>query len=578
MNEAHLKVEGVSAARGVAIGKAFLYSKELPSVSRTRVPPDQVEAEAERFLHVLRQVADEIRRTRRLVEIEHGADLAQIFEAQLAMVEDVVVRDQTLAQIREKNYSAERAFSVTLERTKRMFAQVENEYLRARLSDVIDIEHQVLVRLAGGELRALGSLRSNTVVFAHDLLPSEAVQLERHQVKGLVTEVGGATSHTSIIARSLGLPAVVGVGRVLQQVRSRDLVIVDGDGGRVHLRPDNGAVRSFRNTLRRQRRRQRDLSDRRELPATSRDGSQIRLMANVDLPSEVSVALDNGARGVGMYRTEFLFLGYRLPDEDEQTKAYSRIVKAVAPEPVTIRTLDLGGDKLAHVLETSTEANPFLGWRGIRISLDVPELFRTQVRAILRAGVHGPVHLMLPMVSDIDQVRRARAVLDEVRAGLAAEGVPHASEPLLGIMVEVPAVALLMEQFGREVDFFSLGTNDLVQYTLAVDRGNAKVADLYEPFHPAVLRLVAAAAAGSARAGLPMGVCGEMAGDPHAAVLLLGLGVDTLSMSPGLIPEVKELIRSVDLGRVKEFAASCLEMESGLEVRQALDEFLNKDH
>jgi phosphoenolpyruvate-protein phosphotransferase (PTS system enzyme I) len=576
VNLGYTQVEGVSAARGVAIGKAFLYSKDLPPITRSRVPADRVEAETERFLHVLRQVADEIRRTRRLVEIEHGADLAQIFEAQLAMVEDVEVRDQTLAQIRQKNYSAERAFSVTLERTKRMFEKVENEYLRARLSDIIDIEHQVLVRLAGGELRALHALRSNTVVFAHDLLPSEAVQLERRLVKGLVTEVGGTTSHTSIIARSLGLPAVVGAGKILRQVRSHDLVIVDGDNGEVHLRPDAGAVRSYRNTLRRQRQRQRHLSDRRSLPAMTRDGYKVSIAANIDLPSEIDAAVKNGAGSVGMYRTEFLFLGYRLPNEDEQVAAYAKIIRAMDSAPVTIRTLDLGGDKLAHVLDTATEANPFLGWRGIRVCLDVPELFNTQLRAILRAGagVSAAVRIMLPMVSDVDQVRQARRALEQAKEELAAEGVASAANPQLGIMVEVPAVALMVEQFAREVDFFSLGTNDLVQYSLAVDRGNAKVAGLYDSFHPAVLRLIAAVAAGSLAADVPLGVCGEMAGDPQAAVLLLGLGVESLSMSPGLIPEVKELVRQVDLDEVKALAARCLDMESGSQVREALGKFI----
>ena len=568
------KIAGISAAPGIAIGKAFIYSKEIPTIRRRRIASHLVEAEVERFLSTLHKAGEEIRRTRRLVAVEQGTDLAQIFDAQLAMLEDVEVKEQTLTWIRQKQYSAERAFSMTLHQMKKMFTNIENEYLRQRLNDVVDIEHQVLLHLAGGELQALHSLRANTIVIAHDLLPSESVQLGRRLVKGIVLDAGGPTSHAAIIARSLGLPTVLGTGSCSREVESGDLVIVDGHEGIVHVRPGADLLRRYRGQLRRQLQRERDLSGRRQLPAVTTDGREVALMANIDIPEEVQTAIDNGSRGVGMYRTEFLYLNYRLPSEEEQLVAYTQIVEAIAPLPVIIRTIDLGGDKLSHVLDTTPESNPFLGWRGIRVSLDTPELFRTQLRAILRAGARGEVRILLPMISSLDELRRVRTRLEEVKTELRTEGREFDEDCLLGVMVEVPSVALMIDQFAAEVDFFSLGTNDLTQYTLAVDRSTARVADLYDPFHPAVLRLIEMVARSGHKNEVAVSICGEMAGDPLATVLLMGFGIEQLSMSPGLIPEVKEVIRSFSLTQAQEIAAYCLELKTGAEVRAHLEEMV----
>jgi len=333
-------------------------------------------------------------------------------------------------------------------------------------------------------------------------------------------------------------------------------------------------LRQYRGELRRQLRRERDLSARRSLPAVTRDGKEVVLMANIDVPAEVELAVENGARGVGMYRTEFLYLNYRLPTEEEQLVAYTEIIDGIAPQPVTIRTIDLGGDKLAHILGTVTESNPSLGWRGIRVSLDAPDLFKTQLRAMLRAGARGGVQILLPMVSSLDELRRARTMLEETREELRAEGQEVCQSCPLGVMVEVPSVALMADLFAREADFFSLGTNDLIQYTLAVDRSTSRVADLYDPFHPAVLRLIEMVVHSAQRHGIPVSICGEMAGDPLATVLLLGLGLESLSMSPGLIPEVKEVIRSFSLAQAREIAVRCLEMRTGKSVRAYLEETL----
>lgn len=570
----HMTLTGIGASSGIGIGSAFVHRVEKPVVARRRLMHARVEAEVERFLNALYQVGEEIRRTRRLVELEHGPDLAQIFDAQLAMLEDQQVKDKTVTRIRQELCPVETAFSATMAGYKRMFEEIENEYLRARVSDVRDIEHQVLVRLAGGELGGLQSIRSNTIVVARDLLPSEAVQLGRRLVKGLVTEQGAATSHTSIIARSLGLPTVVGAENACAAITSGDKLIVDAHEGVVHVRPKLDTLRFYITALRRQRQRERDLRQRRDLPAVTLDGTEITLMANVDLPQEIEAAIDNGARGVGMFRTEFLYLGYRLPTEAEQLKAYRQIAEAVAPLPAVIRTLDLGGDKLTHVLDTAREANPFLGWRGIRICLDNLDLFKTQLRALLRAGVYGDVQILLPMVSNVQEIRRTRAVIEETKAELRQEGTPFGETCKLGVMIEVPAAAILVDQMAAEADFLSLGTNDLTQYTLAVDRGSAKVAELYDPFQPAVLRLIKAVSDAGTKAGVPTSICGEMAGDPQAVPLLLGLGVRILSLSPGLIPEVKEVVRVLELERAREVASRCLELESGPEVRSHVEQHL----
>jgi len=415
-------------------------------------------------------------------------------------------------------------------------------------------------------------VRSNTIVIAHDLLPSEAIQLGRRLVKGLVTDLGGATSHASIIARSLGLPAVVGTMEATTAISSGDAIIVDGDAGVVQIRPKPATERYYQTERRRHLRRERSLLGHRDLPALTTDGVEIQLQANIDLPVETEQAVANGARGVGMLRSEYLFMGYRLPTEEEQVASYREVVAAMAPMPVVIRTLDLGGDKLSHVVETIPEANPFLGWRGIRICLDTPEMFKTQLRALLRAGHSGEVQILFPMISSLDELRRARALLEESKDELRAAGQDFAPDCKVGIMVEVPSVAILAEQFAAEVDFFSLGTNDLTQYTLAVDRGAAKVADLYDSFHPAVLKLIKTVADTGKKFDVPVSICGEMAGAPLATALLVGLGLDILSLSPGAIPEVKEVIRSISLVEAQRLSAHCLEAETGREVRALLED------
>jgi phosphotransferase system enzyme I (PtsI) len=568
MNPSYHRYTGVAASPGIAIGKAFTHAEVRPSIPQRRVSSARVHAERARFTDALVSVAESVGRTRDRVDIEHGPDLAQIFEAQLAMLADVEVRDRTLDIISERLWTAERAFAEIMAGLCAKFEQIDNEYLRARVGDLRDIEQQVLTQLSGGALSGLQTLRSNTIIIARDLLPSEVAQLGRRLVMGLVIDVGGATSHTSIIARSLGLPTVVGTESAARGIKSGSRVIVDGDEGVVHALPSAPVLRYFRSERRRQLRRERELSERRSLPSVTVDDVKVQLCANIDLPQEIDLAISNGAEGVGMCRTEFLYLGQRLPDEQQQYEAYRSIVEAMAPQPVVIRTLDLGGDKLSHSIDSMPEANPMLGWRGIRICLDTPDLFKAQIKAILRAAVTGQARILLPMVSNLDEVKRARGFIVEAAAELAAAGVEHRADCDLGVMIEVPSAAITSRQFAEHVDFFSLGTNDLVQYTLAVDRGTARVADLYDPLHPAVLHLIKQVADSAQAADIPAGICGEMASDPEAAVILMGLGILQLSVSPTAIPELKEVIRAIRLDDATQLAAQALTLTSGSQVRQ----------
>ena len=568
MNPSYHRYTGVAASPGIAIGKAFTHAEVRPSIPQRRVSSARVHAERARFTDALVSVAESVGRTRDRVDIEHGPDLAQIFEAQLAMLADVEVRDRTLDIISERLWTAERAFAEIMAGLCAKFEQIDNEYLRARVGDLRDIEQQVLTQLSGGALSGLQTLRSNTIIIARDLLPSEVAQMGRRLVMGLVIDVGGATSHTSIIARSLGLPTVVGTESAARGIKSGSRVIVDGDEGVVHALPSAPVLRYFRSERRRQLRRERELSERRSLLAVTVDDVKVQLCANIDLPQEIDLAISNGAEGVGMCRTEFLYLGQSLPDEQQQYEAYRSIVEAMAPQPVVIRTLDLGGDKLSHSIDSMPEANPMLGWRGIRICLDTPDLFKAQIKAILRAAVTGQARILLPMVSNLDEVKRARGFIVEAAAELAAAGVEHRADCDLGVMIEVPSAAITSRQFAEHVDFFSLGTNDLVQYTLAVDRGTARVADLYDPLHPAVLHLIKQVADSAQAADIPAGICGEMASDPEAAVILMGLGILQLSVSPTAIPELKEVIRAIRLDDATQLAAQALTLTSGSQVRQ----------
>lgn len=564
-------LKGVQASNGIAIGPVYLHDPGEPWVDYRRIREDEVDGEAQRFLDALASVAEDLKATRVRVEEKLGPDHAQIFDAHLMILDDADLRDPTLASIRKDRVNVEYAFWRTLQKVRRQFDAIQDDFFRARRADILDVERRVLSRLCQREDSMLERMTTPAIVIAHELTPSNAARLKRDSVLGMVTEAGAATSHASIIARGLEIPAVVGVESALAWAEPGDTAIVDGNRGLVCIRPDPATLSRYRAEARRFTELQKGLLRLTDVPAETLDGVRVCLQGNIELPEEGRSALAYGAEGIGLFRTEYLYLaGSSLPGEDEQTAAYTRLAEQMAPHPLVVRTLDLGGDKLAQASHDDEETNPFLGWRAIRHSLANRDLFRVQLRSILRSSAHGNVKLMFPMISGVEELLEAKSVLAEARAELKRSGVPFDEDCEVGAVIEVPSAAVVADQLAREVSFFSIGTNDLVQYTLAVDRGNERVAYLYDPYHPAVLRLIKSVVDAGHIHDIPVTVCGEMAGDPHSCVLLMGLGVDGFSAGPRMVPEIKQAIRSVTMEEARAVAEEAL----ALPTRGAVREFL----
>ncbi len=565
-------LKGIQASNGIAIGPVYLHDPEEPWVDYRRIGEDEVDGEVRRFLDTLASVAEDLKATRVLVEEKLGPDHAQIFDAHLMILDDAALREPTLASIRKDRVNVEYAFWLTLQKVRRQFDAIQDDYFRARRADILDVERRVLSRLCRREDSLLERMTAPAIVIAHELTPSNAARLKRDSVLGMVTEAGAATSHASIIARGLEIPAVVGVEAALASAEPGDTAIVDGNRGLICIRPDPDTLSRYRAEARRFTELQKGLLRFTDVPAETLDGVRVCLQGNIELPEEGRSALAYGAEGIGLFRTEYLYLaGSSLPGEDEQTAAYTRLAEQMAPHPLVVRTLDLGGDKLAQASHAAEETNPFLGWRAIRHSLANRDLFRIQLRSILRSSAYGNVKLMFPMISGVEELLEAKSVLAEARAELKRSGVPFDENCEVGAVIEVPSAAVVADQLAREVSFFSIGTNDLVQYTLAVDRGNERVAYLYDPYHPAVLRLIKSVVDAGHRHDIPVTVCGEMAADPHSCVLLMGLGVDGFSAGPRMVPEIKQAIRTVTMEEARAVAEEAL----ALPTRGAIREYLH---
>ncbi len=496
-----------------------------------------------------------------------GPKEAAIFEAQLLMLDDPVLKEGLTEAIQSGKAADEAVREVTARLTATL-RNVEDQYLRERAADVEDVARRLLRHLRGmGEERHL-RLPEPRIVVTYDLTPSDMAALDPKDVLGVATEVGGPTSHAAILARSLGIPAVMGAEGLLAAVGEGETMVLDGDTGMVLVNVAAEVLRDYDRRARQTRAAREDVPVQPRLRARTTDGRRVKLAANIAGPQEAKAALAVGADGVGLYRTEFLFMqGDQAPSEQVQYEAYRTVLEPMQGRPVIIRTADIGGDKKIPYLPTSVEANPFLGWRGLRVWLDQPDLFKVQLRALWRAGSHGNLLIMFPMVSVREEVRRAKALLDEARLELLAERQTVASAVKVGVMIEVPSAALIAEELAPEVDFFSIGSNDLIQYTLAVDRVNQKVAGLYQPLHPAVLRLIHATVIAAHRHGKWVGICGEMAGSIEYVPILLGLGLDELSMNPGSVPRVKHLIRNVSYSECRAAADEALKAGSAEEVR-----------
>ncbi len=571
MSEAPRERLGIAASPGIAIGPAFVLRRERLVIPEHHVAPEGIDAEVARLQAAFRETRDRLRVIR--AGMAEGGLVANLFDAQFLFLEDPALLGPAERNIRERRLNAEWALSAELSRLEALFEAIADPYLRSRSDDVGVMVRRVLEVLMGREPEGLANAPVGVIVVADDLAPADVAQVSREHIAGIVTEGGSRTSHVTIIARSLGIPAVVGTGAGLARALADGaLVIVDGRSGRVLVEPEPGVIADYAKRRADFTRLGRDSLRYVDLPAETRDGAKVALLANVDLVEEIPDALRYGAEGIGLYRTEFLFLNRSdLPDEDEQVAAYRAILEAVAPRAAVIRTLDLGADKVPAGLGLHGEENPALGMRGIRLGHARPEVFRTQLRALLRASPHGRLKVLLPMVSGIDELRTARAELGRARHELAARGAGVAAQVPLGVMIETPAAAVIADLIAPEADFLSIGTNDLLQYTIAVDRTNEQVSYLYQPLHPANLRLIQRITHAARRAGIVAGMCGEMAGDPFYVWMLLALGVNELSMTAFSIPLLKRILRDSTLGEARELLGLALRRSEAAEI-QALVE------
>ncbi|MEO8276412.1 MAG: phosphoenolpyruvate--protein phosphotransferase [Thermoanaerobaculia bacterium] len=569
-----ITLRGLPAAQGVAIGRAVVIANRALEVFRIPIPAAATAGEVQRLQAACRATQQQIQRTRAKASDLFGQELAAIFDAHSLLLSDRMFLDQVERRIVEEQVNAEWAVHETSRELAKRFSEIENPYLRERGQDLDDIGRQLLRVLQGLEHHEISDVEGEVILVADDLVPSEAIRLGRGKVVGFAIEAGGRTSHTSIIARSLGLPAVTGLDEVTDYVTNADPVIVDGRAGLVILHPTPEVLAEYE-------RQRAELSAERHLvsvcqdgPATTADGVAVEFMANIDLPEELPELGRVGARGIGLYRSEFLYMETdpHLPSEEDHLRIYRRLIEAAAPHPAVVRTYDLGGRKLAREMMDSSEENPVLGLRGIRLTLARPQIFRTQIRALLRAAESGELWIMAPMVSRIEEIEELKSFLDQSCAELAAEGLAHRPAVRVGIMVEVPAAAMIADSLARAVDFMAIGTNDLIQYSLAVDRNNRSVASLYEPVHPAVLRMLRFIVDSAGAAGIPVSLCGEMGADAQMLPLLVGLGLRRISASPAALPALQRRLATIRVPEATRVAAACCDAGSGSEVLRRLSE------
>lgn len=566
-----LRLQGIGVSPGIAIGEAFILGREDFRIPRHFVTRDAVENELERFQQALEGAAAEIARNRDIVTEQLGDKYGAIFEVHLQMLQDPKLVNDIHEMIRQRHYSPEYAVSRVMRRYYEVFRKLPNQNFAERAHDITDLEKRLLRQLLGRPHEEIRQINSPVLVVAHNLTPSETAGLDQQFVRGFVTEVGGPSSHTAIVAQGMGIPAVVGTGPFLNEVSGGDLVIADGTSGEVIVSPDEATRKQFEAQWATESRITAELESLRELPAVTRDGVQIHLYGNIEFPHEAAVCFEHGAEGIGLYRTEFLYLGKNdLPDEDEHYQAYCDVIRTAGDKPVVIRTFDMGADKVPEFQLTDEERNPFLGLRSIRLALRFETLLRTQLRAILRASVHGNVRIMFPLISTVMELRQAKMILHDVMEDMTEQGIPFRRDVPVGMMVEVPSTAITLHHFLDDVDFVSIGTNDLIQYTLAVDRGNTDVVGLYNPSDPAVLSLIASVLDTAGRRAVSVSMCGQMCSSPVYTMLLLGMGLRDFSLVFHAMPEIKLVCRSVTIDQCRQVAEQAMRMENARNIKAFL--------
>ena len=571
------RLQGIAVSPGVAIGEALVLDNEGFRIPRRFLPRDAVEQELERLHKAFDAAIGEVEHNRKRVADQLGDDYAAIFSAHLQMLRDPRLHEEIEEMIRTRHYSPEYSVSRALRRYAKVFQSLEGKYMAERANDIFDIEKRILRNLLGRRREELSQITSPVLVLAHNLTPSETANLNPRFVLGMVTEVGGPGSHTAIVAEGLGIPAVVGVGPFMTDISGGDTVIIDGDQGQIILHPDEETLARYRHEVEEQRNLAAKLETLRDLPAVTTCGQEVMLLGNIEFPHEVKQCCERGAAGIGLYRTEFLYLGVDDdPSEETHFEAYAAVAGDMKGKPVVTRTLDLGADKMRSLPDPDDERNPFLGLRSIRLALRNRDLFRVQLRAILRASTLGDIRIMFPLISTMLEFRQAKMVLADAMEDLEEQGIEFNRDIKIGMMVEVPSAVMMMDRFVEEVDFFSIGTNDLIQYCLAVDRSNKDVASLYTGADPAVIRLIHMALKIANEHSVPISMCGQMCGNPMYTMLLLGLGLRSFSVTPAAVPEIKRVCRSVSIQQCEEVAEHTCTLEGAREVKTYLKEELSK--
>jgi phosphotransferase system enzyme I (PtsI) len=560
-------IKGIGVAPGIVVGKAYLIDRGMIEAPARVLPENQVPQEVERFRRAVEESKKQLLQVKEKLLREDASGISYIIDTQLLLLEDRQFIDKTIQTIQQSWINSEWALKINLERVRRVFNHIDDEYLRSRKTDIDYVGERILRNLLGKDTETIARIKEEVIVVAHDLSPADTAQMAKDKITAFVTDIGGKTSHTAIMARSLEIPAVVGSETATHMIHTGDLLIVDGITGMVVVNPSPEILQEYRERQQVRQRVERELFQYRDLPAETLDGYRVRLLANIEFVEEIPSVILHGAEGIGLYRTEYLYLNRKgLPSEEEHFEAYKKVVEGIHPHPAVIRTLDIGGDKFVSNLDLAEEMNPAMGLRAIRFSLKEPEIFKVQLRAILRASAFGQVKILLPMISGASEIREAKKIIDQVRLSLSAEGIPFDPHVEIGIMIEVPSAVTIADILAKEVDFFSIGTNDLIQYTLAIDRVNESVTHLYEPLHPAILRLIRSVVQAAHGAGIRVAMCGEMAGEPLYIPILLGLELDDLSMNVASIFKVKKIMRAYTFRECRELAEASLKLTTPEEI------------
>ena len=568
-------ISGILASPGIAFGKALVLKEEKIVLDTQKITDDQLDAEVARFYEGRALAVEQLNSIRERALISLGEEKAAIFEGHLMILEDEELEEEILDYLRSNKVNAAVAASKIIDQQVTMLSEIDDEYLKERAGDIRDIGNRLIKNILGMYIVDLGDIQEESILVAYDLTPSETAQLNLEKVLGVVTDIGGRTSHTSIMARSLELPAIVGTNNVTELVNTGDYLILDAINNQVYVNPTQSQIDELKTLEAKISEEKAELAKLKDLPAITLDGHKVDVVANIGTIRDCEGADRNGAEGIGLYRTEFLFMDReQLPTEEEQFIAYKEVVEAMNGRLTVLRTMDIGGDKELPYLDLPKEMNPFLGWRAIRIALDRREILNAQLRAVLRASAFGKLAVMFPMIISVEEIRELKAVIETLKAELRAEGKAFDEHIQVGVMVETPSAAVNAKFLAKEVDFFSIGTNDLTQYTLAVDRGNELISHLYNPMQPSVLSLIKQVIDASHAEGKWTGMCGELAGDERATLLLLGMGLDEFSMSAISVPRIKKLIRNVNFQDAKALANAALQKPTASEIEQLIEEFL----